>query len=72
MFDAREYLLNHVAPIAIEETARQTETLIHNLEQATGRELTEKEKRNLAWLSSMDDETVGVFSGLFKEIATKR
>lgn len=72
MFDARGYLVNHVAPIAIEETARQAEALILSLEQATERELTGIEKRKLAWLSSLDNETVGVFNGIFKELATRR
>lgn len=33
-----------------------------------GVELTEQEKRYLAWLSRMDRETVEVFAGLFEKI----
>lgn len=72
MFDVRGYLVNHVAPAAIEETARQAEAIFISLEQALDRELSEKEKRKLAWMSSWDNETVGVFSGIFKELAAKR
>ncbi|GED34214.1 hypothetical protein BCE02nite_53550 [Brevibacillus centrosporus] len=42
------------------------------MEQALDRERSEEEKRKLAWMSSWDNETVGVFSGIFKELEAKR
>ncbi|MFM1655637.1 hypothetical protein ACI7RC_26590 [Brevibacillus sp. B_LB10_24] len=72
MFDAKKYLKDCGHPsLIIEKASRQAELFFMNLERATGRELTELEKRKLTWLATDDWETVGVFNKLFAELPSR-
>ncbi|UED70676.1 hypothetical protein [Brevibacillus sp. HD3.3A] len=72
MFDAKSYLKDRGhTPLVIERASRQAELFFANLEKATGRALTELEKRKLALLATDDWETVGVFNNLFAELAAR-
>jgi hypothetical protein len=46
--------------------------LINVLTKGLGRELDEREKRKIHWLSSWENDTTGVFFDLFKELADKK
>lgn len=73
MFDARNYFIDRnprLEPTTLDEYVSRAEQLIA-IQDALGRELTESEKRTLAWLSEWETETVANVQRIFEELSAR-
>ncbi|MBG9790997.1 hypothetical protein P4V47_24175 [Brevibacillus laterosporus] len=73
MFDVRKYFIDRdprLKPETLDKYTRRAEQLIA-IQDALGRELTESEKRTLAWLSEGETETVANVQRIFDELSAR-
>ncbi|MGG0794603.1 hypothetical protein ABE137_11440 [Brevibacillus laterosporus] len=73
MFDIKSYFIDRnprLKPETLSKYTHRAEQLIA-IEDALGRELTNSEKRTLAWLSEGETETVANVQRIFDELSTR-
>ncbi len=74
MFDLRDYLEQSWSGPRksefVEKEMRIAERLI-SVEKSLGRNLTDSEKRTLAWIASRDPETAGDIQRIFDELISR-
>ncbi|MDN9012167.1 hypothetical protein [Brevibacillus laterosporus] len=73
MFDIKKYFIDtypRLKPETLEEYAKRAEQLIA-IQDVLGRELTNSEKRTLAWLSEGETETVANVQRIFDELSAR-
>ncbi|MCR8939823.1 hypothetical protein O0555_21210 [Brevibacillus laterosporus] len=73
MFDVKKYFIDrtpHLKPETLEKYVQRAERFIA-IQDALGRELTDSEKRTLAWLSEGETETVANVQRIFDELSAR-
>ncbi len=73
MFDMKNYFIDRtprLKPETLEKYTQRAERLIA-IQDALGRELTDSEKRTLAWLSEGEAETIANVQRIFEELSAR-
>ncbi|WP_199770738.1 hypothetical protein [Brevibacillus laterosporus] len=73
MFDIKKYFIDRnprLKPETLEKYAQRAERLIA-IQDVLGRELTESEKRTLAWLAEGETETVANLQRIFDDLSAR-